>query len=237
MNLITSNSIHKVSNMFFALLGIATLFFPLEIHAARQKVCVTEEGKVVIKRKCSARKNLTPLDLTQLASTIQGPKGDAGDQGLRGDTGPSGTIAVLQGSFDAPATLLTTTGTQKYYNLVTFEKIEDDSLIKITASSNGTLYAESSGEHVCNYQIRIDDKDTKGNSGNFDPTSAAYATIWTSTDSTTMNAPLSIVGAFPGLAAGMHTVSIYVELGDGANCGLNEAWNKFNVIIEEIVPR
>lgn len=68
--------------------------------AARQKVCVAADGKVVIKRKCSQKKGQTEMSLGLISSSIDvqsgpvGPQGETGSQGPKGDTGEQGPAGM-----------------------------------------------------------------------------------------------------------------------------------------------
>lgn len=84
---------------FISAVMCLSFIIPDTAYAAKQKVCVKKDGRVVIKRKCRARRNETRFNLSVLTNTIQGaegkqgepgPKGDTGAPGPKGDTGASG---------------------------------------------------------------------------------------------------------------------------------------------------
>ncbi len=58
--------------------------------AARQKACVKEDGRVVIKRRCRENKKESPLNLLDIATSIQGEAGPQGPQGIQGSQGGAG---------------------------------------------------------------------------------------------------------------------------------------------------
>ncbi|MCB0318497.1 MAG: collagen-like protein, partial [Bdellovibrionales bacterium] len=75
--------------------------------AKKQALCLTSEGKLIVKRKCKTNKGESTLDAEGLGNLVdvnsvpgpsgdQGPKGDEGSQGPQGDEGPAGQ----DGSFD-----------------------------------------------------------------------------------------------------------------------------------------
>lgn len=75
------------------------LFTPSLAFAAKSnKVCVTANGTIVVKRKCNTNRGETTLDVTSLQAISfaegqvgpEGPKGETGAQGPQGATGASG---------------------------------------------------------------------------------------------------------------------------------------------------
>ena len=83
------------------------ILIPNNAFAARQKACLKEDGSVVIKRRCRAKKGEAVLNLSDISATLQGPKGEKGDQGEDGplvSTLPSGV--TLRGDFFATETAL-----------------------------------------------------------------------------------------------------------------------------------
>ncbi len=88
-------------------LSLLILSFPDISEAKPLKVCVKENGTIVAKRRCNAKRGQTELNsqvLTAIGDTQvgpqgpqgepgpQGPKGDAGPKGDQGDVGPKGDI-------------------------------------------------------------------------------------------------------------------------------------------------
>ena len=80
----------QILTVIVSLYVTAVLAGPQPAFAARQKVCVKPDGKVVIKRKCKLSKSETELNLADISLTLQGEQGIQGPQGEQGLAGPQG---------------------------------------------------------------------------------------------------------------------------------------------------
>lgn len=69
---------------------LSLLLCPNLSFASRQKVCIKEDGSVVVKRKCRASKGLTELSLSVIATSINSIPGSKGEIGPQGPAGPEG---------------------------------------------------------------------------------------------------------------------------------------------------
>ncbi|MEZ4753388.1 MAG: collagen-like protein [Bdellovibrionota bacterium] len=97
----------KKSTYIFFLLTISLVFLPnLSFAAKKQAVCLSSDGKLIVKRKCKEKKGETTLDAAGLGNLVdvnsvpgpsgeQGPKGEEGPKGDKGDAGPAGSDGSL----------------------------------------------------------------------------------------------------------------------------------------------
>lgn len=245
------NVLLRLSVIFFLVLTLST-----EVYAGPQRLCQKSDGSFVVKRRCKAKRGETQLSIDVLGSSLvqagaAGPQGPAGANGkdgvsgldgvdgVDGATGPQGPSGVVNTSIVSQQATLTTSveSFSKLGTIGTFTKINQNSLIKITLNTHGSLAAHAlGGAYFCNVQIRVDELDTLGNPPmTFTSEAGGTSTLRTTIANDVVNAPLSATALFTSLDAGLHTVNIYARL-RGTSCHLSAGGYFIHALVEEYMP-
>jgi YD repeat-containing protein len=160
-----------------------------------------------------------------------GPKGDAGatgDGGAPGTPGTPGTPAAyartIRDTTAGGTTAFDGTNNANFVKLfdigAPFTKLHADTAIKLTYNQHGSVVG-ATDPAVCSWGLRIDDA-FAGMDGS-EATTKATAAV-----------PLPIVTVMEGVAAGPHTVSLWVRGFSGNSCETNSGNFVRSVIIEEV---
>ena len=102
-----------------------------------------------------------------------------------------------------------------------FTKLRAESTLRVQWQAHATQ-----GSGFCNYQIRIDGKNSNGDAG------VATSTLGGETVVYAPEAPMDATVLFGGITAGSHAVQIYVR-GSAPACTLNQGNFSQMVLVEE----
>ena len=224
--------------------GIAVLCLTTDAILASAEaavLCATRGGKVFARESCKRREQALDLADFGAAQGPEGPQGPTGPQGPAGSATPSVIVTLLSYNDEQSSGPLTIclggdndqlpcddvgdcpnggscSGVSDYFKLRDigpFTKTTASSAVKLTWHS----HVNQTGL-FCDLQVRVDDVDDGAGGGR---------AVVRSTD-----APISTGSVFRDLAAGPHTVNIWVR-GFGDDC--TENYQNFNheVIVEEIL--
>jgi hypothetical protein len=153
--------------------------------------------------------------------------------------GTSGITKVTEMSFVDESEDTTIDGTaEELVEVGALEKASETSTWEITLNAHGDIKNDASaGSADCSFQIRVDGKDAAGlEGGTFQSSSGGSTTIGAGANLKTdanHSAPLTATAIFAGLAAGEHTISIWVRGVSASECGINDGNYSQKVIVKE----
>jgi hypothetical protein len=120
----------------------------------------------------------------------------------------------------------------KLSNFGNFDVVHEDSVVE--ATFNGRISADSlASSNGAVFELRVDDQPS--------PVGRARATIRLNELPGSSGVQVSITGVFPDLAAGEHTVSLWVRAGGVAGSGTGArvdpgCWSSDHIVVREYAP-